>query len=63
MGKQHGGLSRAGKVKRQTPKVAKEEKKKAKVGRAKKRHQYNKRFVNAVNKPGRRRGPNAQPEK
>lgn len=63
MGKQHGGLSRAGKVKRQTPKVQVEEKKKSKVGRAKKRHQYNKRFVNVVNKPGRKRGPNAQPEK
>uniref|UniRef100_A0A6B2LXG6 40S ribosomal protein S30 n=1 Tax=Arcella intermedia TaxID=1963864 RepID=A0A6B2LXG6_9EUKA len=60
MGKQHGGLARAGKVKNATPKVAKKEKKKEKTGRAKKRWQYNKRYVNLVMKPGRRKGPNAQ---
>eukprot|EP00027_Filamoeba_sp_ATCC50430_P018645 CAMPEP_0168569784 /NCGR_PEP_ID=MMETSP0413-20121227/16362_1 /TAXON_ID=136452 /ORGANISM="Filamoeba nolandi, Strain NC-AS-23-1" /LENGTH=47 /DNA_ID= /DNA_START= /DNA_END= /DNA_ORIENTATION= len=46
MGKVHGSLARAGKVKGQTPKVAKQEKKKSLVGRAKKRMLYNKRFVN-----------------
>merc|ERR1739838_380528 len=40
-GKVHGSLSRAGKVKGQTPKVEKKEKKKAKTGRAKRRIQYN----------------------
>lgn len=39
-GKVHGSLARAGKVKSQTPKVAKQEKKKAKTGRAKKRQVY-----------------------
>uniref|UniRef100_A0A1I8HL44 40S ribosomal protein S30 n=1 Tax=Macrostomum lignano TaxID=282301 RepID=A0A1I8HL44_9PLAT len=59
-GKVHGSLARAGKVRGQTPKVAKQEKKKNKTGRAKRRIQYNKRFVATVNLPGgRRRGPNA----
>ena len=44
MGKVHGSLARAGKVRAQTPKVAKAEKSKAAVGRAKKRNLYNKRF-------------------
>ncbi|KAJ3386893.1 hypothetical protein HDU84_001222 [Entophlyctis sp. JEL0112] len=59
-GKVHGSLARAGKVKGQTPKVEKQEKKKKAVGkhilfalhhnqrRAKKRLQYTRRFVNAV---------------
>merc|ERR1712047_160491 len=47
-GKVHGSLARAGKVKGQTPKVDAEEKKKAKTGRAKRRMQYNRRFVNVV---------------
>ncbi|KAI3659474.1 hypothetical protein MP638_004536 [Amoeboaphelidium occidentale] len=55
MGKQHGSLARAGKVKGQTPKVEKQEKKKKKVGRAKKRIQYNRRFVNVVAGFGKRR--------
>lgn len=58
-GKVHGSLARAGKVKGQTPKVDKQEKKKKATGRAKRRLQYNRRFVNAVRTPGRRRGPNA----
>ncbi|XP_017491656.1 PREDICTED: ubiquitin-like protein FUBI [Rhagoletis zephyria] len=58
-GKVHGSLARAGKVKGQTPKVDKQEKKKKATGRAKRRLQYNRRFVNAVRAPGRRRGPNA----
>merc|ERR1711974_383075 len=44
-GKVHGSLARAGKVKGQTPKVDKEEKKKKKTGRAARRTQYNRRFV------------------
>jgi len=60
-GKVHGSLARAGKVKGQTPKVEKQEKKKKKTGRAKRRFQYNRRFVNIVQSFGRKRGPNAAP--
>ena len=64
-GKVHGSLSRAGKVRGQTPKVPKAEKKKKSImGRAKKRHQYNKRYVNITMGPGGKRvGPNSQAEK
>ena len=41
----HGSLARAGKVKSQTPKVEKQEKKKVPKGRAKKRILYNRRCV------------------
>merc|ERR1712126_369736 len=58
-GKVHGSLARAGKVKGQTPKVDAQEKKKPKTGRAKRRQQYNSRFVNVVVIPGSRRGPNS----
>merc|ERR1711860_327897 len=58
-GKVHGSLARAGKVKGQTPKVDKQEKKKKRTGRAKRRRQYNRRFVNVVATFGRRKGPNA----
>nr|ABM55543.1 ubiquitin/ribosomal protein S30e fusion protein-like protein [Maconellicoccus hirsutus] len=58
-GKVHGSLARAGKVKGQTPKVEKQDKKKKKTGRAKRRMQYNRRFVNVVQTFGRRRGPNS----
>jgi small subunit ribosomal protein S30e len=60
----HGALAHAGKVRNQTPKVEKAEKKKKAtgtirlewidpnhtytLGRAKKRHQYNRRFVTAA---------------
>ncbi|KAK8964184.1 40S ribosomal protein S30 [Platanthera guangdongensis] len=44
----HGSLARAGKVRGQTPKVAKQDKKKKPRGRAHKRMQYNRRFVTAV---------------
>jgi small subunit ribosomal protein S30e len=54
-GKVHGSLARAGKVRGQTPKVAKE------TGRAKKRLQYNRRFVNVVVGVGKKKGPNTQP--
>ncbi|CAI0543713.1 unnamed protein product, partial [Linum tenue] len=46
-GKVHGSLARAGKVRGQTPKVAKQEKKKKPRGRAHKRMQYTRRFVTA----------------
>merc|ERR1712111_293078 len=44
-GKVHGSLARAGKVKGQTTKVEKQEKKKKKTARARRRIQYNRRFV------------------
>ena len=50
-GKVHGSLARAGKVRGQTPKVPKQEKKKNPKGRAMKRIKYNRRFVN-VGEPG-----------
>merc|ERR1719215_692220 len=59
-GKVHGSLARAGKVRGQTPKVeAQEDKKKKKTGRAKRRIQYNRRFVNVVASFGRKKGPNS----
>ena len=65
MGKVHGSLARAGKVKGQTPKVEKqEEKKKMPRGRAKKRLQYNRRYVNVVTGMGGKRvGPNSNADK
>lgn len=57
-GKVHGSLARAGKVRGQTPKVEKQDKKKKKTGRAKRRQQYNRRFANVVEGFGPRRGPN-----
>jgi small subunit ribosomal protein S30e len=50
-GKVHGSLARAGKVRGQTPKVAKQEKKKNPKGRAMKRIKYNRRFVNVGELP------------
>ncbi|KAM1225811.1 hypothetical protein PS2_044028 [Malus domestica] len=58
-GKVHGSLARAGKVRGQTPKVAKQDKKKKPRGRAHKRLQYNRRFVTAVVGFGKKRGPNS----
>ncbi|RKP36265.1 30S ribosomal protein S30e [Dimargaris cristalligena] len=55
MGKVHGSLARAGKVKSQCPKVEKQDKPKSPVGRAKKRIQYNRRFVNVTSIGGKRR--------
>ena len=65
MGKLHGGLTKVGKVKNQTPKVDKQEiKKKMPRGRAKKRLQYNRRFVNVVTgKGGKPLGPNSKTNK
>ncbi len=57
MGKQHGTLAKAGKVRKQTPKVAKMEKKRKSTGRALKRGQYQKKFANVV--PGqKKKSPN-----
>lgn len=58
-GKVHGSLARAGKVKGQTPKVAKQEKRKKKTGRAKRRLQFKNRFASKIAAGGRRRGPNS----
>jgi small subunit ribosomal protein S30e len=65
MGKVHGSLARAGKVKGQTPKVEKQEDtKKQPRGRAKKRMQYNRRYVNVVTGMGGKRvGPNSNADK
>jgi small subunit ribosomal protein S30e len=65
MGKVHGSLARAGKVKGQTPKVEKQEDKKVLPrGRAKKRLQYNRRYVNvATGMGGKRVGPNSNADK
>ncbi|KAI9249464.1 40S ribosomal protein S30 [Phascolomyces articulosus] len=61
MGKVHGSLARAGKVKSQTPKVSKQEKKKPLTGRAKKRQAYNRRFVNVTTAFGGKRRMNPAP--
>ena len=46
MGKVHGSLTRAGKVRKQTPKVEKKDRlSKIVVGRAKKRKQYQRRYA------------------
>ncbi|OAY84381.1 40S ribosomal protein S30 [Ananas comosus] len=63
MGKVHGSLARAGKVRGQTPKVAKQDKKKKPKGRAYKRMQYNRRFVTAVVGFGKKKGPNSSEKK
>ncbi|KAI1169859.1 ribosomal protein S30 [Nemania sp. FL0916] len=46
MGKVHGSLARAGKVRSQTPKVEPQEKPKKPKGRARKREIYTRRFTN-----------------
>ncbi|PLB38983.1 ribosomal protein S30 [Aspergillus taichungensis] len=55
MGKVHGSLARAGKVKSATPKVDKQEKKKQPKGRAMKRLKYTRRFVNVTMTGGKRK--------
>ncbi|PWY78219.1 ribosomal protein S30 [Aspergillus heteromorphus CBS 117.55] len=60
MGKVHGSLARAGKVKSATPKVDKQEKQKSPKGRARKRLIYTRRFVN-VTLTGGKRKMNANP--
>ena len=56
----HGSLTRAGKVKGQTPKVRKsnEDKLRRPRGRAHKRILYNRRFVDVASTRGRKVGPN-----
>eukprot|EP00485_Elphidium_margaritaceum_P014410 CAMPEP_0202725982 /NCGR_PEP_ID=MMETSP1385-20130828/184378_1 /ASSEMBLY_ACC=CAM_ASM_000861 /TAXON_ID=933848 /ORGANISM="Elphidium margaritaceum" /LENGTH=63 /DNA_ID=CAMNT_0049392189 /DNA_START=96 /DNA_END=287 /DNA_ORIENTATION=+ len=60
MGKVHGSLARAGKVRAATPKVEKQPKKKQTVGRAKKRLVFQKRCINAAVGRGPKRSPNSQ---
>ncbi|KAI9647756.1 40S ribosomal protein S30 [Ciborinia camelliae] len=55
MGKVHGSLARAGKVKSQTPKVEPQEKKKRPKGRAAKREKFTRRFVNVTLTGGKRK--------
>jgi small subunit ribosomal protein S30e len=55
MGKVHGSLARAGKVKSQTPKVDKQETPKSPKGRAHKRDLYTRRFVNVTTTVGGKR--------
>nr|Q9W6Y0.2 RecName: Full=Small ribosomal subunit protein eS30; AltName: Full=40S ribosomal protein S30 [Oryzias latipes] len=57
--KVHGSLARAGKVRGQTPNVDKHEEKEEEDGRAKRRIQYNRRFVNVVPTFGKKKGANA----
>lgn len=64
MGKVHGSLTNAGRVRAKTPKVPKkEDKTKPVTGRAKKRLLYTRRFVNVTLTNGKRRanpGPSNQ---
>lgn len=60
MGKIHGSLAQAGKVRSNTPKVTKQEKAKPVRGRAHIRKLYNKRFLAANPDAKRRAGPNSQ---
>jgi small subunit ribosomal protein S30e len=55
MGKVHGSLARAGKVKAATPKVERTEKRKTPKGRARKRILYTRRFVNVTMTGGKRK--------
>ncbi|KAJ2598980.1 40S ribosomal protein S30 [Coemansia sp. RSA 1722] len=63
MGKVHGSLTRAGKVKNQTAKVEPTDKPKKLTGRANKREKYNRRFVNITTLPGGKRRMNPAPVK
>ena len=59
MGKVHGSMARAGKVRNQTPKVDKTERaRKRQTGRAKKRLQYKKRIINVDPNDKRKKRPN-----
>lgn len=61
MGKVHGSLTRAGKVRNQTPKIEPQPKKRKITGRAFRRMVYNKRYVNVVLQPnGKKPSPNKQ---
>ena len=54
----HGGMTKVGKVRGQTPKVKKTEKKRPARGRAHKRKIYNRRAINV--RPGESFSPNTQ---
>ena len=56
-GKVHGSPACARKIREQTPKVAKQEKKKTTTGQAKQQMQYNQCFVNAVPTFGKKKAP------
>ena len=58
MGKQHGTLAKAGKVRKQTPKVAKMEKPRKPKGRAYKRILYKKNFAPLLPGEKKRKSPN-----
>lgn len=58
-----GRLSRAGKVKRQTPRMEKSEKKRKKSGRARSRIKYRKRLYLEANRARTQKTPNQQPKK
>lgn len=60
MGVKHGSLTRAGKVRKQTPKVDKVERaQKVQKGRAAKRIKFNRRYLNTVMIKGKKASPNA----
>jgi len=59
MGKVHGSLSSAGKVKAKTPKVEKKEKEKVPKGRARQRLKYKKRFPISREVFGKPKSPNS----
>ncbi|KAI3379152.1 hypothetical protein SNEBB_001477 [Seison nebaliae] len=59
-GRVHGSLARAGKVKNHTPNVDKQDKKKPPTGRAKRRLQYNRRFVIVKKGFFKPKGPNSR---
>jgi small subunit ribosomal protein S30e len=60
MGKVHGSLARAGKVKGQTPKVEKQKKKKQPRGRAFQRLKYKRRFLVVMSLSEKKKSPNSQ---
>ena len=60
MGKVHGSLAQAGKVRNNTPKVPKQEKKKAVTGRALLRKHYNQRILGVNPDARKKNGPNYQ---
>lgn len=64
MGKKHGTLAKAGKVRNQTPKVDKKvHEKRIKLGRAKKRIQFKRRFLISAGPKNKKLGPNSQMKK
>jgi small subunit ribosomal protein S30e len=62
MGKHHGSLAKAGKVRKQTPKVAKQDKAKKPRGRAYKRVLYQNKF-NLIGSVKSRKTPNSNSNK